>query len=154
MINKVVLLGRIGSIGEVTNPAAPVRFSVATYESFKKRGSDEWETVTEWHNIISWGDESYKANLITRLVENKGRMVYVEGKIETEEFNKEGVTVKIQKIKASLVRILPREKTDEERKRSSDERGLSAPAAKKAPARTSRAAKPEASDEDDDLPFK
>ena len=79
MINKVTLIGHLGQdpeIGRLENGTPVGRFSLATSESYKD-ANDEWQSLTEWHNIVVWRQqaESAERNL------KKGMLVYVEGKI-------------------------------------------------------------------------
>ena len=56
MINKVILVGRVGKDPEVRhldNNASVARFSLATSESYKNKNGEK-VTNTEWHNIVAW----------------------------------------------------------------------------------------------------
>ena len=56
MINKVMLLGRIGKDAETKNFDAGnslIKFSLATSENYKD-AKGEWQEKTEWHNITVW----------------------------------------------------------------------------------------------------
>lgn len=86
-INKVMLIGNLGKDPEVQYLGASntkvARFSLATSESFKK--DDQWENKTEWHNIICFGKTADRAEKLS-----KGENVYIEGKIQTSSWEKEG----------------------------------------------------------------
>jgi single-strand DNA-binding protein len=90
MINKVTLIGNVGQdpdIRTLENGTQVGRFSVATNESFKDK-SGEWQTQTEWHNVVVWRE------LAERAAQNvkKGLTVYVEGKIQSRKYtDKEGI---------------------------------------------------------------
>lgn len=79
MINKVILLGRLGKNAEVTviNETKMTKFSVATSNSYKDK-SGKWQESTEWHNITAWAKLAEQAEDW-----NKGDLVYVEGSIST-----------------------------------------------------------------------
>ena len=81
MVNKVLLIGRVGKDAEIkqTNSTKLMKFSLATSESYKK--NEEWINVVEWHNIVMFSD--YVDNLANRI--KKGATVFVEGKIKTNE---------------------------------------------------------------------
>lgn len=78
MINRVILIGRIGKDPEVkqTTGGSVAKFSLATTESYKNKAGEKVEQ-TEWHNIVIFGK-------LTEIVEKyvkKGDLIYVEGKI-------------------------------------------------------------------------
>jgi len=104
-INKVILLGALGKDPEQNIRSESFRvtkFSVATSESYKDKSGVKQET-TEWHNV-----EAY--NQLSDIVLNyfkKGEGIYIEGKIKTEEWEKDGVKNKITKIIADKVSFLP-----------------------------------------------
>ena len=87
MINKVVLIGRVGKDPEVTNlkdGSKMARTSLATSESFKK--DNEKVEQTEWHNLVFWRG---RADVVEKYVE-KGQLMYVEGKLHYSVFEKDG----------------------------------------------------------------
>ncbi len=90
MINKVTLIGHLGKDPEIRhleNGAAVTQFSVATSESYKDK-SDEWQTNTEWHNVVCWRSLAERAENQLK----KGNLVYIEGKISTRKWqDKEGI---------------------------------------------------------------
>ena len=56
MINKVILVGNLGRDPEVRyleGNIAVARFSIATNESYKDK-TGNWQTLTEWHDIVCW----------------------------------------------------------------------------------------------------
>jgi single-strand DNA-binding protein len=90
-VNKVILVGRLGKDPEVRNlenGATVANFSVATSESYKDRTTGERKEITEWHNIVLWRG---LAEVAQRYL-HKGDMVYVEGKLRTRSWEKDGVT--------------------------------------------------------------
>ncbi|CAA6821612.1 MAG: Single-stranded DNA-binding protein [uncultured Aureispira sp.] len=105
MVNKVTLIGRLGKDPEVrtletgTNIA---KLSLATDESYKDKNG-EWQTLTEWHNVIMWRDMAERAEKMLK----KGYLVYIEGKLtnrswEDEHGNKKYIT----EIRANTFRLL------------------------------------------------
>lgn len=87
-INKVIVIGNLGRDPELSysqNGTARAKFSVATSERFKDReGADREET--EWHNIVVFGKTA--ENVAKYLT--KGRSAYVEGKLKTRTYEKDG----------------------------------------------------------------
>lgn len=90
-VNKVILVGRLGKDPEVRNlenGASVANFTLATSESYKDRTTGEKKEVTEWHNIVLWRSLAE----ISQKYLHKGDMVYIEGKLRTRSWEKEGVT--------------------------------------------------------------
>ena len=85
MINKVILVGRLGRDPEVryTTSGTPVaNFSIATDERWNDRDGNR-QTRTEWHNIVLW---SGLATIAEKYLK-KGKLVYIEGRIQTREWD-------------------------------------------------------------------
>jgi single-strand DNA-binding protein len=90
-VNKVILVGRLGKDPEVRNlenGAVVANFSVATSESYKDKTTGEKKEITEWHNVVLWRGLAE----IAQKYLHKGDMVYIEGKLRTRSWEKEGVT--------------------------------------------------------------
>lgn len=136
MVNKVTLIGRLGKDPEVrtldsgTNIA---KFSLATDESYKDKNG-EWQTQTEWHNIILWRGLAERAEQTLR----KGVLVYLEGKLTSRSWqDDQGNTNYITEVRGNYFRVLQKETNGNK-------------AATTAAAPTTTAA---AVDSEDDLPF-
>ena len=87
-VNRVILLGNIGRDAETKftpGGAAVTKFSIATSRRWKDKQSDEWKEETDWHNITLWRSE----NLANYL--QKGKQVYVEGRLQTRSYEQDGV---------------------------------------------------------------
>ncbi|MCI5081101.1 MAG: single-stranded DNA-binding protein [Saprospiraceae bacterium] len=79
MVNRVILIGNLGKDPEVRrleNGAVVAKFSLATNENYKDK-SGEWQTQTEWHDIVAWRTLAERAESTLK----KGAQVYVEGKL-------------------------------------------------------------------------
>lgn len=90
-VNKVILVGRLGKDPEVRSLDSGVsvaNFTMATSESYKDRTTGEKKEITEWHNIVLWRGLAEVAQKYL----HKGDMVYVEGKLRTRSWEKDGVT--------------------------------------------------------------
>ena len=105
MINKAILVGNLGRDPEVSytpSGTAVVKFSIATSEKWKDKNSGEMQERTEWHRITAFG----------RLAEicgeylSKGRQVYIEGRIQTSSWEKDGITRYSTEIIASEMKML------------------------------------------------
>ena len=74
-INKVTLLGRVGTDPEMTytpNGTAVTKLRLAT-----DRRRQDGETTADWHNIVVW-DKSAEA--VNQYV-SKGQRVFIEGRL-------------------------------------------------------------------------
>ena len=104
-VNKVILVGNLGRDAEVRytpGGAAVARFSIATTEVWNDKGGQRQER-TEWHNIDLWGKQA--ESLSEYLV--KGKQVYIEGRLQTDEYtDKEGQKKKSTKVRCERVVLL------------------------------------------------
>ncbi len=104
-INKVILIGNLGKDPELryTPDGTPVtNFSIATSDSWTDKTSGEKREKTEWHRIVVWR----KLAEICAEYLSKGRQVYIEGKLQTRSWEKDGVTRYTTEIVASDVQFL------------------------------------------------
>ena len=84
-INKVILIGRLGSDPEVRytpSGVAVANFNIATSEEWKDKDSGEKRERTEWHRIVVWR----RLGEICGEYLSKGRQVYVEGRLQTRDW--------------------------------------------------------------------
>jgi len=105
MINKAILVGNLGRDPEVRyTPSGMARatFSVATSRRWKDKESGEMKDQTEWHNIVAWG----RLGEICGEYLSKGRQVYIEGRIQTRTYEKDGATHYITEIVAQEMQML------------------------------------------------
>lgn len=83
-VNKVILVGNLGKDPEVKytpSGTAIANFSIATAESWKGKDGEKQER-TEWHNVVAFG----KLAEICGEYLHKGKQVYVEGRIQTRQW--------------------------------------------------------------------
>jgi single-strand DNA-binding protein len=104
-INKVILIGNLGRDPELRytqSGQAVANFSLATTDRFSNREGDRQER-TEWHRVTVWGKTA--ENCAQYL--NKGRSVYVEGRLQTREWeDKEGQKRRTTEVIAQTVQFL------------------------------------------------
>lgn len=83
MINKVILLGNLGKDPEVKKLENNViaKFPLATHENYKDK-TGNWQKLTEWHNIVLWGNQAERAEKIL----HKGSTIFLEGKLKTRKW--------------------------------------------------------------------
>lgn len=106
MLNKVILIGNIGSDPEIKtfDNGSVANFRIATNETYKDRNGEK-KTQTEWHNIRI-GIPSL-VDLTQRYIK-KGDLLYIEGKIKYREYEKEGQKRYITEINADTIRFMPK----------------------------------------------
>jgi len=87
-VNKVILVGNLGADPELkyTPSSRPLcNLRIATTDVFKDKSGQRQER-TEWHRVTVWGDQAENCNKYL----SKGRSVYVEGRLQTRSYDKEG----------------------------------------------------------------
>lgn len=103
-VNKVILVGRLGADPEVKaigSGSTVARLNLATSESWVKDG--QRQERTEWHRVTVWG----KLAEICGKHLSKGRQVYVEGKLQTRQWeDQQGQKRYTTEIVASTVQFL------------------------------------------------
>lgn len=112
MLNKVQLIGRLGKDPEIRNMQGDetvANVSLATSENWKDKNGEKQEK-TEWHNLVFY----------RRLAEvvgehlKKGALIYIEGKITTEKYQKDGEDRYVTKIVVSEMKMLGGNRADGE----------------------------------------
>ncbi|MBD62258.1 hypothetical protein CL645_05355 [bacterium] len=89
MINKVILLGRLGGDAEVSHydsGRSQAKFSMVTSRRFKTKDGEDRED-SQWHNVIIWGNAD-RLDYIPEVFK-KGKMVYVEGMVKYRAYEPE-----------------------------------------------------------------
>jgi single-strand DNA-binding protein len=113
-VNKVILIGNLGRDPEVRytqNGTAVANFTLATNEVWNDKAGERQER-TEWHRIVVWGKQAE----IAREHLAKGKQVYVEGSIQTRQWDdREGNKRTTTEIKAQRVVMLGRAEPGEAR---------------------------------------
>lgn len=143
-VNKVILIGNLGADPEIRhlqNDVSVANFRIATSETFKDKNTGEKREQTEWHSIVAWRGLAVIAEKYLK----KGSKVYVEGKLRTRKWEKDGVERYTTEIMADEMTLLDR--PSGQAPAPAQAHGQAAPA----PARTSAPAS--GGEELDDLPF-
>lgn len=89
-VNKVILVGNLGRDPEVRSFQSGDKvcnLSIATSESWKDRTSGERKERTEWHKVVIYNQQLI--GVAERFL-SKGSKVYLEGKLETRKYEKDG----------------------------------------------------------------
>ena len=104
-VNKVLLIGRLGSNPEIryTNTGTAVaNFNLATSENWNDKSGQRQER-TEWHRVVVWGK---LAELCEKYL-SKGRQCFVEGRLQTRSWDdKDGNKKYTTEIVATTVQFL------------------------------------------------
>lgn len=104
-VNKVLLVGNLGRDGELryTNGGSPVNtLNLATTDVWNDKQGQRQER-TEWHRVVLWGKTAEA--LAEYLV--KGKQVYVEGKLQTRQWeDKDGTKRYTTEVRADRVVLL------------------------------------------------
>lgn len=102
----MILIGNLGRDPEVRHLEGGVsvaNFAIATTESYKDKSGNRIEQ-TEWHNIVMWRGLAEVAEKYLR----KGMTIYVEGKLRTRSYDKEGQKHYRTEVLADQMTILSR----------------------------------------------
>jgi single-strand DNA-binding protein len=108
-INKVILVGNVGRDPDVqtTNGGTKVaHISLATSRRVPRNGN--FEERTDWHRITLWDKLAQVAEDYVR----KGDRLYIEGRIEYDSFEKNGVTIPTAEVTAREVVMLGAPRVD------------------------------------------
>lgn len=104
MINKVILLGRLGKdpvIRKLENGRTVANVTLATNDYYTKDG--QRMESTEWHNLEMWDQQALTAEKYFK----KGNILYVEGKIRTDKYtDAEGSEKQLRKIRVTSFQMM------------------------------------------------
>ena len=107
-VNKVILVGNVGADPEVRyldNHVAVANFNLATTErGYTMQNGTQVPDVTEWHSIVLWRNLAEWAQQNLR----KSMKVYVEGKLKTRAWEKDGQIRRKTEVIAENIQILYR----------------------------------------------
>lgn len=103
-VNKVILVGRLGKDPDIRTFEQGVKkasFTLATSEIRRDKNGNRTE-LTEWHNIYCW---RHLAELSEQYL-SVGKMIYLEGKLHTRNWEDNGIKHYITEIEATTFTIL------------------------------------------------
>lgn len=107
-VNKVILVGNAGKDPEVRyleKNVAVANFTLATTErGYTMQNGTQVPERTEWHNIVAWRG---LAEICEKYV-RKGSQLYIEGKIQTRSWEKDGIKRYTTEIYAESIQLLGR----------------------------------------------
>jgi len=150
-INKAILVGNVGKDPDVRyferdndRKNSVASFTLATTErGYTLANGTQVPDRTEWHNIVAWRGLAELAEKYIR----KGSQIYVEGKITTRSWEKDGITRYTTEIVAENIQLLGARRTEGQ---------VETPEVHAAPKATPAASTPEMPEtggSSDDLPF-
>lgn len=118
-LNRVQLIGYLGRDPETrytTNGRAVCSFSVAVNRRWKSAEGESRE-ATEWFNIEAWGRQAE----ICQQYFTKGTLAYIEGRLQTDRYERDGDTRYSTKVVASFIQSLERKRSEPELADEEDE---------------------------------
>lgn len=105
-VNKVILVGNVGKDPEIRyldSGVAVASITLATSErGYTLSNGTQVPERTEWHNIVAWRG---LAEIAEKYIK-KGSQLYIEGKISTRKWEKDGVTRYSTEIVAENIELL------------------------------------------------
>ena len=110
-LNKIQLIGRLGKDPETRFTPKGTKichFSLAVDRRWKTSAGEPKET-TDWFNIEVWG----KLGEFCQTYLGKGRLVYLEGRLQTDRYEHEGETRYFTKVVARQMQILDHKPEEE-----------------------------------------
>ena len=110
-LNRVQLIGNLGKDPETRYTPSGKKacsFSLAVNHRWKS-SEGEIKESTNWFNVEAWG----RLGEICQEYLNKGRLVYVEGRLQSDRYEQDGEVRYFTKVVASNVQILDRKREDE-----------------------------------------
>jgi single-strand DNA-binding protein len=89
-LNRVMLLGNLGADPELRfgqgADQAVLKLRLATTESYFDKRSNERKERTDWHNVVLFGKRAEALHKILA----KGSTIFIEGRLQTSSYEKEG----------------------------------------------------------------
>jgi single-strand DNA-binding protein len=104
-LNKVMLIGHLGRDPEIRytqSGSAVASFSIATSETWNDKSSGERQERVEWHRIVVFGKQ---AEVCEKYL-SKGSQIYIEGRLQTRSWEKDGQTHYTTEVVASSFQFL------------------------------------------------
>jgi len=103
-VNKVILVGRAGRDPQtkVFDSGSVTNIALATSEKYKDKQTGETKEITTWHDLVFW---NRLAEIAAQYIK-KGSLIYVEGSIKSEKYQKDGQDVYRTKIIVNSLQLL------------------------------------------------
>jgi single-strand DNA-binding protein len=120
-LNRVQLIGYLGKDPEsrfIPTGKKVTSFSIAISNRWKTSSGDSKE-YTEWVNVEAWG----RLGEVCQEYLHKGSLVYVEGRLKTERYEKDGESKSYTKVVALALQFLDRKPAEEPMMQVEEEAG-------------------------------
>jgi len=104
-INKVIIIGNLGDDPDMKTTQsgkAVTNVSIATSESWKDKQTGQQQERTEWHRVVFF---DRLAEVVGQYLK-KGSKIYIEGKLQTRSYDKDGVKHYSTEIVANEMQML------------------------------------------------
>lgn len=111
-LNRVQLIGRLGKDPETRYTPTGKKvttFSVAVGKKWRSAEGEQKE-ATDWFNIEAWG----RLGEISQSYLGKGRLVFIEGRLQTDQYEQDGEKRYFTKVVVQNLQILDRKQEEEE----------------------------------------
>lgn len=114
-MNRVLLMGKLTFDPDLkhTNSGLSVcNLSVATMERAERKTTPEAKPHFEYHRVVAWGQTAETCAKYLR----KGSTVFIEGKLRTDTYERDGVKMKSTKVVVDNIKFLdsrPDEREDQ-----------------------------------------
>ena len=106
MINRIILIGRIGQNPETFKDGKIAKLSLATNKN-KKNEKGGWEPETTWHTVVSFNNQAEKMAAY-----KKGSLIYVEGEMNYRSYeDKDGIKRIAPEVICNYARTLTKEES-------------------------------------------
>jgi single-strand DNA-binding protein len=102
-VNKITLIGNVGrdpDMQQTKSGTKVAHFSLATNR--RKPAEGEQEECTDWHRLTLWNRQAQFAEDYVRV----GDRIYIEGRLEYESYERDGVTIPTAEIVVHTVVML------------------------------------------------
>lgn len=146
-VNKAIVIGYLGrdpELSETSGGNKVCRLNVATTRVWNNKQTNEKVEETEWHRISVWGKQGESCEKYL----SKGRMVYIEDRLKTSSYDKDGVKHYSTEIVAEVVQFLGN-KGNEDGEKGGDSGGGGSSKESSSGSKKKQADH----DDDDDIPF-
>lgn len=101
-LNKVLLVGNVGRDPDIRVTASGTKVANISVATNWQTGGEDPEERTEWHRVSLWGR---LAQVAEDYIE-KGARVYLEGRLEYDSYERDGVTIPTAEIRAREIILL------------------------------------------------
>lgn len=110
-LNKVQLIGYVGGEPKITTfdgGGKSAQFSLATTErAYTAKSGAQVPERTDWHNIVLY----YSLADVAEKYVHKGTLLYVEGKLKTRSYEKQGETRYVTEVIVDNMQMLSKQES-------------------------------------------